>query len=95
MRMTVAFDTGEGERERAISPQAVVGWELATKQKMSDFANGMGVGDLVEMLYEQMKIDGDAPATKKELLASLVDIAPKNPAPTSPDAEASPDSSAS
>lgn len=95
MKITVAFDTGEGERERAISPRAVIGWELETHQKMSDFATGIAMSDLATMLFLQMKADGDAPATKTELIDSLVDIGPKVESPTSPEEDPSSDSSAS
>lgn len=95
MRMTVVYDVGEGQQERTISPKAMIGWELATKQKMSDFATGIGIGDLSWLLFEQMKHDGDAPESRAVLVDSLVDIGPKTESPTSPDEALSSDSSPS
>ena len=86
MRVVIRYDVGDGPQERRIGPQALVGWELATKQRMSDLANGFGVGDMATMLYEQMRADGDAPPTRAALLQMLVDVEPVKPEdPTSPD----------
>lgn len=94
--MSVAYDVGDGELVRAISPRAMVAWELATKQKISDFANGISIGDLSTLLFEQMRVDGDAPGTKAELIGQLVDIGPKvADVPTSLGEEVSSDSSSS
>lgn len=94
MKITIHFKrAGLAEEEsRLISPAATVGWELKTKQKVSDLANGLGVGDLTTLLYLQMKRDGDAPATEQALLDDLEDITPKIEGPTSPAPAASPDS---
>jgi len=94
VKVAIRYDLGEGEQVRRIGPQALVGWELASKQRMSDLANGFGIGDMVTMLFEQMKADGDAPVTRGDLLRSLVDISPENDQdadPQSLDAEASPE----
>jgi hypothetical protein len=93
VKITVHFTrTGTTEEQsRAISPAATVGWELKTKQKISDLANGLGIGDLVTLLYLQMKKDGDAPPTEQALLDDLEDIRPEIENPTSPPQAASPD----
>lgn len=91
MKVTVRYDLGAGPVDRVISPRAMVGWELATKSKMSDLAQGIAMGDLVTMLYHQMKADGDAPASQADLLDALVEIGPEldGSVPTSPDPEPS------
>jgi hypothetical protein len=79
VRVVIRYDTGDGWQERRIGPRALVGWELQTKQRMSDLSNGFGVGDMATMLYEQMRADGDAPPTRQALLDSLVDLEPVRP----------------
>lgn len=97
MRVTIRYETADDGQEvsRPISPRAMVAWELFTKSKVSNLGQGIAVQDLVTMLWEQMRVDGDAPATKAELLNSLTNIDIDVQAPNQPDAEASPEPSPS
>lgn len=82
MRLGLKFDRGDGVETRSVGPQAMVAWELKSKSKMSKVeSDGLGMDDLVTMLFEQMRVDGDAPASRAELLASLVDVEPTTPDP--------------
>lgn len=82
MRVSLKFDRGDGPEELPIGPQAMVAWELKTKSKISKIADdGLGVDDLVTMLWEQLRVDGSAPTSRADLLASLVDIEPSIPDP--------------
>lgn len=96
MKVTITYDVGEGPQQRLIKPGAIVGWEKATKNKMSNLSNGMAMEDLVVMLWEQMVRDHDAPGSRTDLLDALVeidvDVDQKKDRPTEPPAqEASPD----
>jgi hypothetical protein len=78
VRISLTYDVGNGPLTVKISPRAVVGWELETKQKASDLGNGMGMGDLSTMLWQQLRLDEANPfSSQAELLDALVDIDPE------------------
>lgn len=63
-----------------IGIRAQVGWELRTKGKISDLAQGLSTTAMVGLLLEQLRADGELPegvATDQQLSARLVDINPQ------------------
>lgn len=77
MKLVVDFDRGNGTERRNIGPGAQVGWELRTKQKISGMADGVGVADLVIMLAEQLRLEGEViPTDTKAFANTLLDIDP-------------------
>ena len=79
MKLGLAYDLGDGEQTVTVGPLAQVKWELRTKKKIGDIANGMAMTDLVGLLLEQLKVDETVPvgAVNEQTLAGmLADINP-------------------
>lgn len=79
MKLTVSFDRGNGTETRTIGPGAQVGWELKTKQKISDLGDGVGMADVVIMLAEQLRMEGEViPTDVRAFANTLIDITPED-----------------
>ena len=79
MKLGLTYDLGEGEQTATVGPLAQVKWEGRTKKKIGDIANGMAMTDLVGLLLEQLRVEGNIPdgAVNEATLAGLlVDINP-------------------
>ena len=77
MLLTLEFDRGNGIERRKIGPGAQVGWEIRTKRRVSDLGDGVGVQDMVVMLMEQLRQEGEDVGTDARRFAnSLSDINP-------------------
>ena len=84
MKLTVAFDRGNGVETLGIGPGAQVAWEIKTKQKISNLSDGVGMNDLVVLTMEQLKINGETVSGSSQAFANtLIDINPV--AETKPD----------
>ena len=84
MKLNIKYDQGDGEKVKRITPAAIVGWETRNKRKVSDLGDGMGVTDLVNLLLEQLKVEGETPGTTADFAKTLVDIDPEVETPTLP-----------
>lgn len=95
MKMKIAVEYHDGTTETIIpSPLAIIGWEKLSGRKMADLASdspsgGMGMMDMVQMVYEQARLEGRAGDVFEEWAATLADINPvEDPTdPTSGDEE--------
>lgn len=80
MLLKVKFDRGNGDEEVTISPRAQIGWELKTGGKISQLTQGIGIRDMVIMVMEQLKAQGETvPNTPEKFADDLVDINPIAP----------------
>lgn len=78
MRMTFSIDTGEGRRLVEVGPMAITEWELEHRTKISRLSvDGIGVSDMTELVWRQLKLDGDQPGTLDSWRRSLRDIDPE------------------
>lgn len=81
MLLTIAYQLQDAEPTKAtISIRAQVGWELRTKGKITDLANGLTTTAMVGLLLEQLRAAGELPdgvATEQQLAARLVDLNPE------------------
>jgi hypothetical protein len=79
VKLAIEYDLGDGKQTLIVGVRAQVGWELRTKRKISDIANGLAITDIVGLLYEQLKVDDNLPigAVNDLTLAGLLqDINP-------------------
>lgn len=94
MKIQVSLEV-EGQEPRLvrISPMAIIGWEKATRQKISDLGNGLALGDVAHMTWEQVRLEGgvDASLDMEDWLRSVVSLDPVVETPTPPGGEASGD----
>jgi hypothetical protein len=79
VKLAIEYDLGNEKQTLVVGVRAQVGWELRTKRKISDIANGLAITDIVGLLYEQLKVDDNLPvgAVNDLTLAGLLhDINP-------------------
>ena len=77
MKISMMVDYGNGPEKVTASPMAIIGWEKENRTKLSNLASeGIGVSDLAELAYKQLKLEGKAPGTLEEFERSLIDIDP-------------------
>lgn len=77
MKITVKVDYGHGPQVVTASPLAIIGWEKENRTKISNLAsNGIGVTDLAELAYRQLKLEGKVTVSLEEFERELVDIDP-------------------
>lgn len=93
MKMKMSVEMSDGTTQTlSISPLAVIGWERSSGRRMTDLSGeggGMGMEDMVRMVYEQAKLQGLTTAEFEVWAAQVADIDPVDAAdPTSGDEEA-------
>jgi hypothetical protein len=81
--MTFKIDNGSGEQIVTVGPMAIVAWEQENRTKVSRLVeDGIGVSDMTDLVYRQLKLEGKPLGTLDEWRASLLDIDPEaTPAP--------------
>ena len=86
MKIAVAYDKGQGIQTVDISPAAICGWELQTKQKISNLGTaGLGYSDLISMLYLELKKKGTTEGlSQQQFTDQLLEITPEVSSPTQP-----------
>ena len=78
MRMTFKIDSGSGPQVVTVGPMAIVAWEQENRTKVSRLAeDGIGVSDMTDLVYRQLKLEGKALGTLDEWRTGLVDIDPE------------------
>jgi hypothetical protein len=94
MKIPLTVEYADGTTEDITpSPMAIIGWEKWSGRKMTDLTSdsgGIGMGDMVFMAWEQVRLSGRTTEEFDHWATSLADINPKeNPEdPTSGDEEA-------
>ena len=77
MKITVEVDYGKGPEIVTASPMAIIGWEKENRTKISNLAsNGIGVCDLADLAYRQLKLEGKVTGSLEDFEKSLIDIDP-------------------
>jgi hypothetical protein len=79
VKLSIKYDLGAGEQLAVVGVRAQVGWELRTKKRISDIADGFAMTDVVGLLFEQLKVDDMLPigaVNDLTLAGLLVDINP-------------------
>jgi hypothetical protein len=77
VKITVAVDYGKGSEIVTASPMAIIGWEKENGTKISNLASeGIGLSDLAELAYRQLKLEGKVTGTLDEFERSLIDLDP-------------------
>jgi len=80
MLISIAYQLqGAEQTQTTIGIRAQVGWELRTKGKITDLANGLTTTAMVGLLLEQLRADAALPdgvVNEATLAAQLVDLNP-------------------
>lgn len=80
MLITIAYQLQDAApTQTTIGIRAQVGWELRTKGKITDLANGLTTTAMVGLLLEQLRADGALPegvVNEATLAAQLIDLNP-------------------
>jgi hypothetical protein len=88
MKLGFKYDIGQGSKEITISPRAIIGYERENRTKISRLVEGIGVSDMADLVWRQVKIDGTFSGTFDEFIDALLEVDPDfTPDPTSPDPE--------
>lgn len=93
MKLAIKYDLGAGEQLAIVGVRAQVGWEIRTKRKIGDIADGLAMTDIVGLLYEQLKVEDALPVgavNDLTLAGLLLDIDPAETPADPTDAGASP-----
>lgn len=80
MKLSFTYDRGQGEESTTVGPMAIVGFELENKTKISRLADtGIGMGDMTDLVFRQLELEGRVTGTLDEFRRSLIDIDPIAP----------------
>ena len=87
MRANITYQlTGQKHATAQITPGDFVRWELATRQKTSDLANGVGMADMARLVYSHLERVGSTPCPWDVFCDQLEDIewhdVTENPTPS-------------
>lgn len=78
MRMTFKIQDSAGPQVITVGPMAIVAWEQENRTKVSRLVeDGIGVSDMTDLVYRQLKLEGKALGTLDEWRATLIDIDPE------------------
>jgi hypothetical protein len=76
--MKFSIDRGKGEELIDVGPAAIVEWETENRTKVSRLTDGIGVGDMTDLVFRQLKISGDQGVSDLDSFRkSLLDIDPR------------------
>jgi hypothetical protein len=81
MKVAFSIDTGEGSETITAGPAAIIMWERATKRRMSELADGVGMEDLARLCWEQLRIEGRTNVKFDDWIKTILDL---NEAPAAP-----------
>ena len=89
MRLVIEYEDATTDTV-TVSPLAIIGWEKLSGRRMTDLASdsggGMGMADMCQMAYEQVRLEGRTTEEFEAWCARLADINPEDtPDPTSGD----------
>jgi hypothetical protein len=73
IQVTLTFDNGESIGVDA-RPFAIELWERNTQQKLFSLTNGAGMGDLMRIAYEELKLAGKTAAKYDEWAATVTNL---------------------
>jgi hypothetical protein len=73
IEVTVTFEDGSSADVSA-RPFAIELWERATKQKLFKMDAGVGLGDLMRIAYEELKLQGEQLAKYDEWAATIKNV---------------------
>jgi hypothetical protein len=84
VRIAFTYDTGTGSTVAVIAPLAIIEYEREHRTKISRLAtDGVGVGDMAELVWRQLRNTGSTDLGLEEWQKLLVDIGPADaPDPT-------------
>jgi hypothetical protein len=75
MRATITYQLqGRDYTTADITPGDFVRWEIATRQKTSDLANGVGMADMARLVYSHLERVGHVPCPWDVFCDQLLDI---------------------
>lgn len=78
MKLHVAITRGGSTEHVTVGPMAIIAWEKDTGQKISGLAStGIGLSDLADLSWRQLKLQGKAPEKFDDFLAELEDLDPE------------------
>jgi hypothetical protein len=73
IQVTLTFDNGETIGVDA-RPFAIELWERNTQQKLFSLPNGAGMGDLMRIAYEELKLAGKTAVKYDEWAATVTNL---------------------
>jgi hypothetical protein len=76
MKMTFRYDDGTGIQTVTAGPMAIVGYETANKTKISRLTDGIGVVDMTDLAWRQLRLEGRTTLDLDAWRETLVDIDP-------------------
>jgi hypothetical protein len=87
MRLVFRYELRDGEPSTVtVEPFAIIGYERAHATKIQRLAvDGVGLGDMAELVWRQLSVDGVYSGDLEGFERALVDVGPEDVAdPTSP-----------
>lgn len=76
MRLTFTIDRGAGPELVTVGPAAQVAYEVENRTKISRLADGIGIGDMTDLAYRQLVVEGRVECDLDTFRRQLVDIDP-------------------